>query len=128
MVVSAWLPASHGGYLAPFAASTVKLGTLYEPYCLWGVPDYATAETVASVADLVRPEVAARMPRRSQGINPEELSMIGVKAAVGHRVAYGPIASAEFTVSTSGPCTSDLTRLPYTRLRRPVFPLDRLDA
>lgn len=63
---------------------------------------------------------------RSQGINPEELSMIGVKAAVGHRVAYGPIASAEFTVNTSGPCTSDLTRLPYTRLRRPVFPLDQL--
>jgi len=64
---------------------------------------------------------------RSQGINPEELSMIGIKAAVGHRVAYGKIASGEFTVNTSGPCTSDLTRLPYTKLRRPVFPLDRLE-
>ena len=64
---------------------------------------------------------------RSQGINPEDLSMIGIKAAVGHRVAYGKIASAEFTVNTSGPCTSDLTRLPYKHLRRPVFPLDRLD-
>jgi microcystin degradation protein MlrC len=63
---------------------------------------------------------------RSQGINPEELSMIGIKAAVGHRVAYEPIASASFTVTTSGPCTSDVTRLPYTRLRRPVFPLDPL--
>jgi microcystin degradation protein MlrC len=63
---------------------------------------------------------------RSQGINPEELSIIGVKAAVGHRVAYGKIAAAEFTVNTSGPCTSDITRLPYTRLRRPVFPLDPL--
>ena len=50
---------------------------------------------------------------RSQGIDPEELSMIGVKAAVGHRVAYGKIASAQFTVNTRGPCTSDLTRLPY---------------
>jgi microcystin degradation protein MlrC len=65
---------------------------------------------------------------RSQGINPEDLSMIGIKAAVGHRVAYGRIASAEFTVNTSGPCTSDLTRLPYTRLRRPVFPLDRMEV
>lgn len=61
---------------------------------------------------------------RSQGINPEDFSMIGIKAAVGHRVAYGRIASAEFTVNTSGPCTSDLTRLPYKNLRRPVFPLD----
>jgi microcystin degradation protein MlrC len=65
---------------------------------------------------------------RSQGINPEDLSMIGIKAAVGHRVAYGKIASGEFTVNTSGPCTSDLTRLPYTKLRRPVFPLDQLEV
>ena len=61
---------------------------------------------------------------RSQGINPEDLTMIGIKAAVGHRRAYDKIASASFTVSTSGPCTSDLSRLPYQRLRRPVFPLD----
>jgi microcystin degradation protein MlrC len=61
---------------------------------------------------------------RSQGINPEELSMIGIKAAVGHRRAYDKIASASFTVGTRGPCTSDLARLPYRRLRRPVFPLD----
>jgi len=61
---------------------------------------------------------------RSQGIAPEDLTMIGIKAAVGHRRAYEKIASASFTVSTNGPCTSDLTRLPYQRLRRPVFPLD----
>jgi len=65
---------------------------------------------------------------RSQGINPEDLSMIGIKAAVGHRIAYGKIAASEYTVNTSGPCTSDITRLPYTRLRRPVFPLDRLEG
>jgi microcystin degradation protein MlrC len=63
---------------------------------------------------------------RSQGVDPERLSMIGVKAAVGHRSTYEPIASASFTVRTNGPCTSDLTRLPYRRLRRPVFPLDPL--
>jgi len=61
---------------------------------------------------------------RSQGINPEDLTMIGIKAAVGHRRAYDKIAAASYTVSTSGSCTSDLNRLPYQRLRRPVFPLD----
>jgi microcystin degradation protein MlrC len=64
---------------------------------------------------------------RSQGIDPEKLSMIGIKAAVGHRRAYDPIAAASFTVSTAGPCTSDLARLPYKRLRRPVFPLDAVE-
>jgi microcystin degradation protein MlrC len=61
---------------------------------------------------------------RSQGIDPEKLSAIGIKAAVGHRRAYDPIAAGTFTVATRGPCTSDLTRLPYRKIRRPVFPLD----
>ena len=61
---------------------------------------------------------------RSQGIIPETLSLIGVKAAVAHRRAYDPIAVASYTVTTPGPCTSDLTRLTYRRVRRPVFPLD----
>jgi microcystin degradation protein MlrC len=61
---------------------------------------------------------------RSQGIDPEKFSVIGVKAAVGHRRAYDPIAAASFTVRTRGPCTSDLKRLPYKRIRRPVYPLD----
>ena len=61
---------------------------------------------------------------RSQGIDPETLSVIGVKAAVGHRRAYDKIASSSFTVKSRGPCTSDLTRLPYKNIRRPVFPLD----
>jgi microcystin degradation protein MlrC len=30
-------------------------------------------------------------------------------------------------ITTRGPCTSDPRLLPYTRLRRPVFPLDALD-
>jgi microcystin degradation protein MlrC len=61
---------------------------------------------------------------RSQGIDPETLSAIGIKAAVGHRRAYDKIASSSFTVKSRGPCTSDLTRLPYKNIRRPVFPLD----
>ncbi|HEX2553902.1 MAG TPA: M81 family metallopeptidase [Microvirga sp.] len=61
---------------------------------------------------------------RSQGIDPESLSLIGVKAAVAHRRAYDKIAAASYTVTTPGPCTSDLTQLPYRRVRRPVFPLD----
>ncbi|HMH64174.1 MAG TPA: MlrC C-terminal domain-containing protein, partial [Rhizomicrobium sp.] len=65
---------------------------------------------------------------RSQGIDPEKLSIIGVKAAVGHRQAYDPIASASFTVRTNGPCTSDLARLPYKNVRRPVFPLDAMEG
>jgi microcystin degradation protein MlrC len=61
---------------------------------------------------------------RSQGIDPERLDFIGIKAGVAHRRAYEPIAAASFTVSTPGPCASDPRALPYRRLRRPIFPLD----
>jgi microcystin degradation protein MlrC len=63
---------------------------------------------------------------RSQGIQPEELSVIAVKAAVAHRQAYDPIGSASFTVDTPGPCPENPTRLPYRHIRRPLFPLDPL--
>ncbi len=61
---------------------------------------------------------------RSQGIVPEAMAFIGVKAAVAHRRAYDPIAGASYWVATPGPCPSDLTTLPYRRIRRPIFPLD----
>jgi len=61
---------------------------------------------------------------RSQEINPEELNVIVVKAAVAHRAAYDPIAARSFTVDTPGPCSSNLNQLPYRKVRRPIYPLD----
>ena len=61
---------------------------------------------------------------RSQGIEPEQLNVIVVKAAVAHRAAYDPIAARSFTVDTPGPCSSDLKRLPYEKIQQPIFPLD----
>ena len=61
---------------------------------------------------------------RSQGIDPAQLSYIGVKAAVAHRRAYDPIAARMLWVDTPGPCSSNLASLPFKRVRRPVFPLD----
>lgn len=70
MLVSAWLPGSHDAYLKPYADDTHYLGVLYEPYCIWGVPEYVPEDQVASVADLRNREVAERMEKRIQGINP----------------------------------------------------------
>ena len=65
---------------------------------------------------------------RSQGLEPREFAVIGVKAAVAHRRAYDPIARTSYWVDTPGPCSSDLTRFPWRRLRRPVWPLDPATA
>ena len=60
---------------------------------------------------------------RSQGIIPEECSVIGVKAAVAHRRAYDPITAATYTVDTAGPCSSNIADFPWQHVRRPVYPL-----
>jgi microcystin degradation protein MlrC len=60
---------------------------------------------------------------RSQGIVPEECSVIAVKAAVAHRRAYDPITSTTYTVGTAGPCSSDVTTFPWAKLRKNVYPL-----
>jgi glycine betaine/proline transport system substrate-binding protein len=69
VLVSAWLPASHGNYLAPFKDQVRTVTTLYEPYCIWGVPDYVPL-AISSVDDLLKPEALARMEKLIQGINP----------------------------------------------------------
>ncbi|WP_269857014.1 glycine betaine ABC transporter substrate-binding protein [Streptomyces sp. RPT161] len=70
VLVSAWLPSSHDAYLAPYRDQAVVLAPQYEPYCVWAVPPYVPAELVGEVADLARPEVAARMTLAIDGINP----------------------------------------------------------
>ncbi|KAL3484723.1 hypothetical protein BJX62DRAFT_243667 [Aspergillus germanicus] len=44
--------------------------TVYSPYCIWGVPDYVPETAVQTIKDLLKPDVAARMRKQIQGINP----------------------------------------------------------
>ncbi len=70
VLVSAWLPASHGAYLSPFEQQVRKVTVLYEPYCIWGVPDFVPEVAVRTVQDLLRAPALERMDRLIQGINP----------------------------------------------------------
>ncbi len=69
VLVSAWLPASHGAYLAPFENEVRKVTVLYEPYCIWGVPDFVPETAVKGIEDLLRPPALHVMDRLIQGIN-----------------------------------------------------------
>ncbi|MCG7625328.1 glycine betaine ABC transporter substrate-binding protein [Epibacterium sp. Ofav1-8] len=69
LVVSAWLPASHGRYIAPYEDQLLKLSMLYTPYCIWGISDRAPAH-IRSVRDLAQEDMARLFNRRIQGIGP----------------------------------------------------------
>lgn len=71
LLAAAWLPKGHAAYWAKYGDQAIELATLYEEArFFWGVPDYVPVDTVRSVTDLAKPEVAAKMTRTIQGIGP----------------------------------------------------------
>ncbi|MPY25916.1 glycine/betaine ABC transporter [Shewanella sp. YLB-07] len=69
-VSSAWLPYSHGLYQTSVEETipTRELGLHYQPYALWGVPDYVPVSDVEEIGDLLKPDVIAKMRPFIQGI------------------------------------------------------------
>ena len=60
----------------------------------------------------------------SLGINPSDMRMIVVKAAVAYRAAYEPIAGTIIEVDTPGLTAVNPLHFEYHNIRRPLFPLD----
>ena len=60
----------------------------------------------------------------SQGIDPRSKSVVVVKSVQHFRAAYAPIAREIVLVDSGGICSPDITRLKFTKLRRPIWPLD----
>ena len=64
------------------------------------------------------------MHLRATGLEPETLGIIVMKCASNWSVAFGDIASLAIYVDTPGVCSSNVQRMPYTRLAQPCHPLD----
>ena len=61
---------------------------------------------------------------RSLGIEPTERKILACKAEMQHRAGFAGIAGKIIDVDAPGLATQILSRLPYAKIRRPVFPLD----
>ena len=61
---------------------------------------------------------------RSHGIEPTCLNVIGLKGKGHFRAAFEPIASRVVLVEGPGITGADLSRLPFSHIRRPIWPLD----
>ncbi len=62
---------------------------------------------------------------RSHGIDPAWCKIVVVKSPNGFRAAYEPIARRIFIVDTPGVSTAKLESMPFKRINRPIYPLDR---
>ena len=65
---------------------------------------------------------------RVVGIEPADKTVLAVKSMQHFKGAFGPIASRIIITDAGGLCTPNVKRRTYTRLRRPVFPLDEINA
>jgi len=62
---------------------------------------------------------------RAFGINPDSKMVVGLKSMQHFRAAFEPIAGQIIVCDSGALCTTDVTKLPYRKLPRPIFPLDR---
>jgi microcystin degradation protein MlrC len=63
---------------------------------------------------------------RSQGIEPSQKRILGLKSAVHFRGSFTPIATRILEVDTPGLTSIDFSRFPYEQLPRPIWPLDEI--
>ena len=78
LFVAVWLPGAHASYWEQYKDSSVIVTTLFEDARLyWAVPDYVPVADVKSVADLRKPEVAAKMQKEIRGTKPDSGLMTG---------------------------------------------------
>ena len=62
---------------------------------------------------------------RAVGLDPRDARFIGVKNPMNYRFAYREIAKAALIVDTPGPTSANIPGLPFDRITRPMFPIDR---
>jgi microcystin degradation protein MlrC len=65
---------------------------------------------------------------RSVGVEPTDKRILVLKSAAHYRAAYAPIATEIFEVDAPGICHPYLERFTWKRLRRPIWPLDKMEA
>jgi microcystin degradation protein MlrC len=64
---------------------------------------------------------------RSVGIEPTEQRYLLLKSRIHYRAGFEKMGKATLTLDGEGVTTSDNSKLTFTRLRRPIYPLDRIN-
>lgn len=71
VMMMAWLPQTHADYFAKVKDKVATLGTVYDGAKLgWVVPKYIPEDAIASIEDLKKDDVKAKLKGRVDGIDP----------------------------------------------------------
>jgi microcystin degradation protein MlrC len=61
---------------------------------------------------------------RSQGVEPSDQDVVGIKSPLLFRPAYESVSSTVLHLDTPGPCRGRLEAVEFARINRPIFPVD----
>lgn len=64
---------------------------------------------------------------RHMGIQPERLDVLVVKSTNHYRADYEPMCSTNIPINSPGLVAMDPRKFEFTRINRPIFPLDEMD-
>ena len=60
----------------------------------------------------------------SVGLDPARAALVFVRSPSHFRASYAPIAARIFIADTPGPTSANMRRIPYTKVTRPLYPID----
>jgi microcystin degradation protein MlrC len=62
----------------------------------------------------------------SQGLPLKDAALVFVKSPGHFRQSFGPFAARILTANTPGPTAPDMLRIPFRKVTRPLYPLDKI--
>jgi microcystin degradation protein MlrC len=62
----------------------------------------------------------------SVGLNPRAAALLFVKSPSHFRATFGPIADRILVADTPGPTCANMRKVKFTRVTRPLYPLDEI--
>lgn len=82
---------------------------------------------IGSIRVLVRTLPSLEWDRamfESQGLPLDQAALVFVKSPSHFRQSFGPVATRVLAANTPGPTAPDMRRIPFTKVTRPLYPLD----
>jgi microcystin degradation protein MlrC len=91
----------------------------------WGPLAVVRVEGIEILVVTVRAQMLDLQQFLAFGIDPSRKQVVGLKSMQHFRAAFAPIAGQVIVCDSGALCTVDYAVLPFARVPRPVFPLDR---
>jgi microcystin degradation protein MlrC len=90
----------------------------------WGPCAVLRVGDIEILVTTIRAQMTDLQQFRAFGIDPAAKRVVGLKSMQHFRAAFEPIAGKVIVCDSGALCTPDLSKLPYPRVRRPIFPLE----